>query len=238
MLCKIADLIVDIPEVGDLVPRCQEYRFDEEEGGTGVDIIIHTDLFRMNEWTVLSANDAVYLESGFVFRSGLLQYGGVVLHSSAVALDGKAYLFSAPCGTGKSTHTRLWKRTFGESAKVFNDDKPALRLIDGVWYAYGTPWCGKDGININMKVPVAGICFLKQASENKIRRLTQAEAVQKILRQTMHQFQRIERLDLMLNHVDRLVRMIPVYELENRPEAEAARLSYETMCCGAEEMGL
>ena len=238
MLCKIADLIVDVPEVGDLVPRCQEYRFDNAESVSGADISIRTALFHMDAWPLLTENDTIYLESGFAFRAGLLDHHGIVLHSSAVELDGKAYLFSAPCGTGKSTHTRLWRHTFGESVKVFNDDKPALRLIDGVWYAYGTPWCGKDGININMKVTVAGICFLKQSLENKIRRLNQAEAIQKILWQTAHRFKNIERMDMMLNIISGLVCRLPVYELECLPDEDAVRLSYETMRRGAEEMGL
>ena len=66
-------------------------------------------------------------------------YNGLMLHASAAALGGRAYLFSGPCGRGKSTHTRLWQQTFGEAVQVFNDDKPALRRLDGRWYAYGTP---------------------------------------------------------------------------------------------------
>lgn len=238
MICKIADLIVEIPEAGDLAPRCQEYLCDEQSGEIGADITIRTDLFRSENWPYLSEKDMIYMESWVQFQVHIMKHQGIVLHASAVEVDGKAYLFSAPCGTGKSTHTRLWQSIFGERARVFNDDKPALRLIDGVWYAYGTPWCGKDGININMKVPVAGICFLKQAQENKIRRLSQVEAVQKVIWQTGHRFKQVENLDLMLSHVDKLVRMIPVYELENRPEPDAARLSYETMRRGAEERGL
>ena len=89
-----------------------------------------------------------------------------------------------------------------------------------------------------MKVPLAGICFLKQAPENRIRRLNNAEAVQKIIWQTMRRFKTSEKMDLMLSRVDELVRQIPVFELENRPEPDAARLSYETMRKAAEEMGL
>lgn len=238
MFCKIADLVTDIPKAGDLVPRCQEY-LCKTESNIGADITIRTDLlFRKEDWPGMTDDQVVYMESGTQFHLELLKLDGIVLHSSAVALDGKAYLFSAPCGTGKSTHTRQWQSIFGEGAKVFNDDKPALRLINGVWYAYGTPWCGKDGININMKVPLAGICFLKQAPENKIRRLSQTEAMQKVIWQTGHKFRQVENLDLMLSHVDKLVRMIPVYELECLPDADAARLSYETMRRGAEEMGL
>lgn len=179
-----------------------------------------------------------YLESCWQFYVRLLNFDGFYLHSSAVCVDGRAYLFSGPCGMGKSTHTRLWQGIFGENAKVFNDDKPALRCIDGVWYAYGTPWCGKDDININMKAKLAGICFLKQAPENKIRRMPEAEAAMNIISQTIRYFKNTEKLDLMISHVNALVHQIPVFELENRPEPDAARLSYETMRRAAEELGL
>ena len=179
-----------------------------------------------------------YLESGNQFHCQLLKFDGIFLHSSTVVLDGKAYLFSGHSTAGKSTHTRLWQQVFGPAARVINDDKPALRKIDGVWYAYGTPWCGKDGINLNERAPVAGVCFMKKAAENRIRRLNTAEAMQKILAQTIHRFKYVERLDLMLALLDNFLRTIPVYELENRPEPEAVRLSYETMRAGAEEAGL
>ena len=185
-----------------------------------------------------SEEDVIYLESGRQFFKKLLDFDGFYLHSSSVAVCGKGYLFSADSGMGKSTHTRLWQATFGEDAKVFNDDKTPLRLLDGTWYAYGAPWCGKDNININMKVPVAGICFLKQGPRNEIRRLSQAEAISKIVSQTLRRAKYAEDLDKMLLQVGRVVQTIPVFELENRPEPEAAILSYETMRRAAEEMGL
>ena len=202
------------------------------------DIVISESKFRPGAWETLSGDDYVYMESGAHFYRDLLSFNGMMLHASAVVVDGQAYLFSAHSGTGKSTHTRLWQQLFGERAQVINDDKPALRCVDGVWYAYGTPWCGKDGININTKAKIAGICFLKQASENRIRRLSQAEAVQKILSQTLRRFKLLENTDLMLSHVEKIVREIPIFELENRPEPAAAQLSYETMRKAAEESGL
>lgn len=235
MLCKIADLITEIPAAGDLFLRCREYRYDGEDGA---DIIIRTELFREDAWNGLTGDSWIYAESGSHFMFNLLKHEGMMLHASAVELDGKAYLFSAPSGTGKSTHTRLWQDVFGSAAHVFNDDKPALRHVGGIWYAYGTPWCGKDGININMKAPVAGICFLKQGPENHIRRLSKNEAVQNLIWQTMRRFKLEESLDRMLSHVDSIARTIPVFEMENRPEPDAVYLSYETMRCAAEELGL
>ena len=235
MYCKIADLIAEVPAAGDLCPRCRGYRCEDH---LSADIIIRTENFRPNAWKELGETDKIYMESGSLFYRELLRFDGMMLHSSAVALNGKAYLFSGPCGTGKSTHTRLWQSVFGEEAKVFNDDKPALRRLEDRWYAYGTPWCGKDGINLNMKVPLAGICFLKQGKKNEIRRLSKQEALQKLIFQTTHRIKQVENLDLMLSHVDKLVREIPIFELENRPEPAAAQLSYETMRRAAEEAGL
>jgi hypothetical protein len=177
------------------------------------------------------------MESAYQFCHQLLDFNGLYLHASAIEWEGRAYLFSGPSGMGKSTHTRLWQSIFPD-AQVFNDDKPALRLLDGQWFAYGTPWCGKDGININMKVPLGGICFLRRGEANTIRRLPIPEATAGIISQTVRRFQTVDRLDLLLKHVENLVTRIPVYELHCLPNSDAARLSYETMRQGAEEIGL
>lgn len=215
--------------------RCSEYLTDNVGN---VDIQIMAQDYRPEVWPRLSQDDMCYMESGVQFYNKLLLYNGLMLHASAIEFEGKAYLFSGPCGTGKSTHTKIWKQTFGSAAQVFNDDKPAIRCMDDKWFAYGTPWCGKDGINQNKKVPLAGICFLKQATENNIRQLTPIEAVRRIISQTRRRFSQVENLDLMLRIVERLAIEIPVFELENRPEQDAAKLSYETMHRMAEEIGL
>lgn len=236
MLCKIAELITEVPETGSLAPRCRDYLYF---GDSPAEIVLREDAFdRSGCRANMSADNLAYMETGRQFSSLLLEHNGLYLHASAVAKDGKAFLFSGISGTGKSTHTQLWQQEFGIEAVVFNDDKPALRYMDGVWYAYGTPWCGKDGINRNMKVPLAGICFLKQSSRNYIRRLTDAAALQNIISQTIWKMNDVKYLDLLMSHLENLISNIPVFELENRPEPEAVQLSYETMRRAAEEMGL
>ena len=217
-----------------MAPRCRDY-LTEAKGSA--DIIIRADLYKPERYTRYDDNGVAYMESGFQFCTQLLNHDGLYLHSSAIEWEGKAYLFSGPSGMGKSTHTRLWQSIYPD-ARVFNDDKPALRCLDDKWFAYGTPWCGKDGININMKVPLAGICFLRRGQENSIRRLSPLEATTRIISQTTRRFKTEERLDLLLKHVEKLVSMIPVYELFCTPEPHAARLSSETMRRGAEEIGL
>ncbi len=225
LLYRICDLITHVPAAGGLASRCAAYRAETDEPAQ---IVIDESKYRPDAYIDLPPEQLPYMESGWQFYQVLLKYDGFVLHASAVALGGNAYLFSGPCGRGKSTHTRLWQSAFGEAASVFNDDKPALRRLDTGWFAYGTPWCGKDGINKNEKWPLAGICFLKQAKQNRIQRLTPAKALPLLLGQTLHRLSP-ENMNLLLTHVDRLLREVPVYELENTPTESAARLSYETM---------
>ena len=225
-LCRIADLIVSVPKAGGLAPRCREYLTDD---GADPDIVIETKDYRLGFWPEEEYELACYMESARIFYGKLLHFDGFYLHASAVEYGGKAYLFSGPSTVGKSTHTRLWQQLFGAEAQVFNDDKPALRFIENQWYAFGTPWCGKDGINQNKKVPLAGICFLKQSKKNCIQRLNPSDAVSSILWQTIHKMSRKEDMHLLLGHIDKLVRAIPVFELECLPDLAAAQLSFDVM---------
>lgn len=236
MLCKIADLLAEVPAAGGLAPRCEAYLCKD---AASPDIIIREETYRKERYDPrLSPEGVAYMEAAYQFYLQLVDHGGFYLHSSAVMLDGWVYLFSGPCRAGKSTHTRIWQKTFGPEARVINDDKPAIRLVDGKWIAYGTPWCGKDGINENISAPIAGVCFLKKAPHNAIRQLSSLEAAQKILTQTIRKFDTADRLDKLLSLLNRFIAEVPVYELENLPEPAAAELSYETMRLGAQEAGI
>lgn len=233
MVCKIADLVTEVPEAGGLASRCQNYLYNE---GECTDVVILAEKYRIDKRDPRMSDDSfAYMESAYQFYLKLVEFDGFFLHSSAVVLDGKAYLFSGPCRAGKSTHTRLWQQHFGDAARIINDDKPALRRIDGKWIAYGTPWCGKDGINLNESAPIAGVCFLKKAQHNKITRLNKKDAMTRILSQTIFKFPEQAQLIQMLRSLDLFLQEVPVYELENLPEVAAAQLSYDTMCQGAQE---
>lgn len=223
MICAIANLNVDVPEIGDLPTRCRDYRSE----GTA-DIVIDGSMIRTDRWPDLSAADNIYLASGSQFYRQLLKFDGLMLHSSAVVYQGIAYLFSGPCGIGKSTHARIWQDTFGyENVAIINDDKPAIRIVDGKWYAFGTPWCGKDGINRNMYAPLGGICFLHRG-DGGIKRLTPVAALPQLLKQSMG-LGNEERTRLLIPLVDRLLADIPIYEFSNRADNGDARITYEAM---------
>jgi len=170
-----------------------------------------------------------YTSTGMSFYSELPKYDAFMVHASAVIMDGRAYLFSALSGTGKSTHTALYRRVFGdERARILNDDKPALKLENGEFYAYGTPWSGKTDMNLNLRVPLGGICLLRRGEKNEIRKLTPQEAMCTILEQTIRPKDPVLMTRLM-DAVDRLLEKDVIWEMKCTMDPEAAIVSYEAM---------
>jgi hypothetical protein len=169
-----------------------------------------------------------YLYSGFDFYKKLLRHGGLMLHSSAVVVDGKAYLFTADSGTGKSTHTGLWLKKFGDRAYILNDDKPAIRREEDGWFAYGTPWSGKYDISRNTRVPLAGIAAVNRAEENSIHPFGGLEAIQTIMKQANRPRGMEFRVSLM-ELLDRLLTEVPVWKLYCNMDLQAAEMSYDAM---------
>ena len=176
----------------------------------------------------LSLDDAEYLGTGAGFYKELLRFDGFRMHASAVVVDGKAYLFSAESGTGKSTHTGLWLKQFGSRAFLLNDDKPALRRIDGKWYAFGTPWSGKNDISVNAGVLLGGIAMLERGETNMIQPYTGKDAIFEIFVQTNRPKAAQYRVRL-LEMLDSLMQQVPVWKLKCNMEPEAAIVAYEAM---------
>lgn len=234
MIFQIADLLISVPITGGkFVSRYVPYLSNSDEPA---DIVVNEQDFRLNLYSKeLSEDYAIYTETYRQFVLGLLNYQGFCLHACALEYEGKAYLFSGPCGIGKSTHARLWKSLFGPKVHVINDDKPAIRLIDNQWYAYGTPWCGKDGIHLNTKAPIAGLCFLKQDASNYIIKCEAKDVLGLFISQTFHRYRDLEDLEKMTSMLEQFCKDIPLYVLHNNAEDEAALLSFKTMIIGSEK---
>ena len=153
----------------------------------------------------------------------LLEQDTLLLHGSTVAVDGQAYLFTAPCGTGKSTHTRLWRELFGDRAVMVNDDKVFLQLRQNSVWAYGSPWTGKHGIGTNISVPLKGICFLQRGTENKIQKAMPEKWLPELIHQSFLPEEQYS--DLVL----RLAQKIPLWEMSCTKDPQAATIAYEAM---------
>lgn len=157
-----------------------------------------------------------YYEITAILRSiceDMLSHSGFFLHCSCLEYEGEAYIFTAKSGTGKSTHSRLWREVFSDKVTMINDDKPIVRLLDDKFYIYGTPWNGKHSISNNIKAPIKAIYYLAQSRDNKCVRCSPIDAISKILSQTVLPDNKAEMTTL-LNMLEKLVSDIPVFDLE------------------------
>ncbi len=142
---------------------------------------IQADFDRMHEargWPICRLGDS-YLELNAIHAvlvENLLDYGTLLIHGSALCMDGQAVIFVAPSGTGKSTHARLWRETFGDRVWMINDDKPMIRMIDGKAFVYGTPWNGKHHLSTNACAPLKAIVKLTRDKTNHIEAMNSFDA--------------------------------------------------------------
>lgn len=172
-----------------------------------------------------------YLETLAVYRKiadHLLSCDTLLFHGSVIAVDGEGYLFTAKSGTGKSTHTRLWREYFGERAVMVNDDKPLLHITDSGMTAYGTPWDGKHRLSTNTAVPLKGICILTRDTTNHIDP-AESHAVYPLIVQQTNRSLTADGMKQTLSLIDRMLNVVPVYRLGCNMDIEAARVAYEGM---------
>lgn len=231
MRYKIADCITEYePIYGMLRKKMEPYSFDGE-GETQIRLTL-TEAFcrrKQEDQPHLTVEQCEYIFAGAEFYRKFLLQGGLMIHASAVEVDGKAYLFSADSGTGKSTHTKQWQKYFGvDRALIINDDKPAVKREEDGWVAYGTPFSGKTDENLNRRAKLQGICMLARGRENKIEKMDAAEVVMLLMRQTIVPRQE-ELAKKLLEILDMLLEEVPVYRMQCTISEEAAKMAYEKM---------
>ena len=172
-----------------------------------------------------------YLETLAVYRKiadEMLEYNTILFHGSVVSVDNIGYLFTAKSGTGKSTHTKLWRELFKERAIMVNDDKPLLRVTENGITAYGTPWNGKHRLSTNIGVPLNAICVLERSDENHIEKVI-AESVYNMLVQQVYRPQNPQKLLKTLQLIDVLADSVKLYILGCNMDISAAETAYNGM---------
>lgn len=151
----------------------------------------------------------------------------LLMHASLIEWGGRAVAFTAPSGTGKSTQADLWHEHLG--AEIMNGDRAFVRRFDDEWRAYGSPWAGSSPYIKNVKAPLAGIVVLMQAPENRIRRLNAAEVMAYLYNNVRYPFWDEEATAASLETLDALIREIPIFLLECRPDEEAVRITRDAI---------
>lgn len=230
MKCRIADFNIELFCRGrGLKTSCQPYLSDFDNADFTVKVtdedIEEESRLQYEEFS------KSYLESVAACRklcSLLPEKDAFVLHAATFEAKGRGIAFLAKSGTGKSTHMLLWKQLLGDDFHIVNGDKPIVRIIDGLPYAYGTPWCGKEGWSDNREVALTDLCFIKRSEENKTVKLDKGEAVKALIRQVVMP-EETEKVIKIIEMLDKTVKHCNVWEIYCNTDISAAEVSVKAI---------
>lgn len=170
-------------------------------------------------------------EIGLLRRVGmelLENHSGMYIHGAAVLYKGKAYLFTAPSGTGKSTHIRFWKQLLGDQAVILNGDKPFIRHTDGQLLVYGGPWRGKEGWGENRSAPLGGIFILRRGETDRVQRIDDFDALNELLAATIYPEDR-DTTEKLMELIGRILESVPIRVLYCTKSLSAAQTAVQSI---------
>ena len=162
------------------------------------------------------------------FNRKVIPYQTMLVHSSALIYQDEAYLFSGDSGVGKTTHTKLWLKAFGDKVHIMNDDKPVVRLYDDHAVVYGTPFDGGSGIALNESYPLKAIIFIERGEQNSVRVPTSKEVIQKLYFQTAHMVD-ADTAEKMLLNFEKLLLLTKFYILTCNMDISAAYVAFDSI---------
>lgn len=162
----------------------------------------------------------------------LLRYRRCLFHGTAFLWHGKAWIFTAPSGTGKTTQYLLWKLRYRDELTILNGDKPILEFRDdGTVWVRPSPWRGKECMGTMDSAPLGGIIYLKQGTENVVERLDPSSAAIRLFLQFLILLDVPQTVDRVCTLETELIRACPVWELTNRGDDASAVLMHDTLTC-------
>ena len=234
-LYKVADVLFFVePKTKYTANLLKPFSAKEEDAGAPVELEIalkKEDVLFEKEKSEEAGHEKVpvgVLESLAVYRKFcdfvLRNKEGILFHSSAVKVGDKAYLFTAPSGTGKSTHARLWGKVLGDKLVYINDDKPIVRKVGGEFFVYGTPWNGKHNLGENTRAKLCAVCEIRRNKENFVERLKSEEMLPVLLSQTVRPSEP-EIMDKLLSFLGDMMGAAKLYRINCNEEIAAAEIA-------------
>lgn len=230
MIYDIAGLRIDIQNRCKYTQSfCAKYVSEDQSSPADISAAVTNEEFYAEKAISDGFSDG-YIENICLYRKICQQLptlNRMLLHAAVLNYNGEAYAFLGKSGTGKSTHTGLWLK-YLDGCSIVNGDKPILQCTDKGFIAYGTPWMGKEGLGENICAPLKGLCFLEQAKENSVQRLSPADAANRIFTQILLPEDE-ENVTKTLELTDKLVSDIPCWLLKCTISEEAVKKSFEAL---------
>ena len=230
---KLADICVELNnQYPDLEILCRGY---ETEGPGRISVSVTPEEIAAERSVQSHSFSDGYLETVCMYRKlalEMLAHDVFIMHASVIEVDGQGYGFLAPSGTGKTTQTRLWLEYFGSRARVINGDKPLIRMApegDGWQFiAYGTPWCGKEGMGCNASVPLKALFLVERGLEPSCQQASEEVCIDRIFRQLLLP-ERMDQMDTLLTMADRMIECVPVYTLRCNMTLDSVKTAYDAV---------
>ncbi len=228
--CTLADFNVAFNAKFDYLRRqCENYFADFDKPDIAIDI---SDAMLASERENADGNCSDgYIESICAYRAlseRLPKMGAFLMHASVIDVNSRGVAFLAESGTGKTTHTLLWKRLLGDRVTVINGDKPLVRRLSDGFYAYGTPWSGKEGLQTNAKTRLSDLCIIVRSRTNRVEKCPPGEAVSALMRQ-VYMPSSADELDATLMLADGLLKQCRVWRIYCNTDISAAEAAFNTV---------
>lgn len=229
---NLANMIIHIQGVYDTLREyCKEYITTKKEIEDFSITVTSEEIQNereSNEYNQKSDNYIEIIMTLLKIADELPDRNKFLMHGALVAWKRAGYIFTAPSGTGKTTHVRLWEKYLGSDAEIINGDKPILEVKEDEIVAYGTPWAGKERLQKNTCVPVRGICFLRQSEINTIHRLSKKEALLLLLPQ-IYIMSDSKKAGKTLELFSEVLERIPIYEFRCNISEQAVKCSFNIL---------
>lgn len=230
-IIKLADKVIQVENIhAELQEFCKDYLVENELPDFSI-TITQDDIFLEQQQSLEQGYSLAYLETLALLRKisdVFPTYNRFLMHGASISYHNQAYLFTAPSGTGKSTHIRLWKKHLGDDVKIVNGDKPFISLEKETPFIYGTPWAGKERWQRNCSEPLKGICFLQRGTTNSIKQINPDECLSLLFHQVYIPDDSLTA-GLTLELLDKLIKTVPLYLLQCDMSEDAVRCSFEAL---------
>ena len=233
---KIADIVFEVKVNFDRTLKlCKDYIYEGDEPAEFVAEITKKDIEYERANSCVEEGSDIYYENTALYRK-LNEYlldtkKGLMFHASAISVGGKGILFTAQSGTGKSTHSRLWRELLGDRVIMINDDKPILRFVGEKVYIYGTPWMGKHMLGTNNRAELYCVCEIKRSSENKVIKVSKSKMFFTVLNQTVRPDDE-GKMQNLLFMADKLLGKTNTFEIRCNQDIKAAETAYNALIKG------
>lgn len=224
---KLADFVVEVKNRYDYIETmCCDYITQEKPDFK----VLASDEEILKEATA-EINFPPYLETLAIYRKiaeKMPDFNGVLMHGVVLRVKNRGIMLCAKSGVGKTTHMLLWKKLLGEECEIINGDKPLVRLLNDRVYAFGTPWCGKEGFNKNDAAEITDICFIERSKENFVTDAPKDEVLQRIMQQIYIPSGSLEMIKT-LDILDFILSKTRCRKIHCNKELEAAKVAYDAI---------